>query len=219
MIPHTQPRKVKNSSKVNLMISFIFHAILVLVLFYFAAREGLLGKKLEKISVTLIKEKPPEKKPEPPKVEPPRVEPPKVVDVPKAVEPPKTSPPPQAAPIVAPPATEIAGFDPGGGRDVESGDPIQVYKSRIEYAFYSKWDRPEDMADENYVAEADVSVARDGSLSGVQWLKGSGNSKWDQTVKAALAAVTKISARPPTNFPPHVTIRFDVATEAEPGLQ
>jgi hypothetical protein len=32
---------------VNLIISFAFHAALVLVLFYFAAREGLLGKKTE----------------------------------------------------------------------------------------------------------------------------------------------------------------------------
>jgi hypothetical protein len=50
-LPNTQPRKKKNSSKVNLLISFVFHALLVLVLLYFAAREGLLGKKLEKISV------------------------------------------------------------------------------------------------------------------------------------------------------------------------
>ena len=79
MIPQTKPREVKNSSRVNLLISFIFHALLVIVLFYFAAREGLLGKKLEKISVSIVKEKPPEKpKPPEPKVEPPKVEPPKV---------------------------------------------------------------------------------------------------------------------------------------------
>ena len=35
------------------MISFAFHALLVLVLFYFAAREGLLGKKLNKIAVQM----------------------------------------------------------------------------------------------------------------------------------------------------------------------
>ena len=47
MIPQTQERKVKNSNKVNLAISFTFHAILVVALLYFAAREGLLRKKLE----------------------------------------------------------------------------------------------------------------------------------------------------------------------------
>ena len=61
MMPQSKPRKEKNSSKVNLIISVVFHAVLVLVLFYFAAREGLLGKKLKKIAVQMIKEKPPEK--------------------------------------------------------------------------------------------------------------------------------------------------------------
>ncbi len=54
---NTQPRKKRNSSKVNLIISFIFHAVLVVVLFYFAARQGLLGKQLQKISVEMVKEK------------------------------------------------------------------------------------------------------------------------------------------------------------------
>ncbi|MGA9451442.1 MAG: hypothetical protein WBW41_08890, partial [Verrucomicrobiia bacterium] len=80
MLPHTQPRKKRNSSKVNLLISFIFHATLVLTLLYFAARGGLLGKQIQKISVEMIKEKPPEKpkEPEKPKVEPPKIEQPKV---------------------------------------------------------------------------------------------------------------------------------------------
>ncbi len=51
MLPQTQPRKKANSSKVNLLISFVFHAVLVLALLYFAAREGLLGKQMKKISV------------------------------------------------------------------------------------------------------------------------------------------------------------------------
>jgi len=220
MIPQTKPRENRNSSKVNLLISFTFHAILVIVLFYFAAREGLLGKKLEKISVSIVKEKPPEKpKPPEPKIEPPKVEPPKV-DVPKITEAPKASAPPTAAPVVAPANNELPAFDFDGGKAVEtSSDPVQLYKSRMEYTFYSKWDRPDDMADDTYVAEVNVTVAHDGSLTDVQWLKGSGNSKWDQTVKNALAAVTKIDRAPPTNFPPHVIIRFDVAEQTEPVVQ
>ena len=50
-------------------------------------------------------------------------------------------------------------------------------------------------------------------------VKGSGNDKWDQTVKQALAAVTKIDRAPPTNFPPQVIIRFDVAEQTEPLVQ
>ena len=93
MIPQTQARKKKNSSKVNLTISFAVHSAIVVVLFYFAAREGFLGKQLQKISVQMIKEKPPEKPPEPPKVEPPKVveqpkpEPPKLVEAPKQAAP------------------------------------------------------------------------------------------------------------------------------------
>ena len=45
MIPQSKPKPKKNSSKVNLTVSFIFHALLVLGLVYFAAREGYLGKK------------------------------------------------------------------------------------------------------------------------------------------------------------------------------
>ena len=74
MLPQSQPRKKRNSSKVNLMISFIFHALVVLVLLYFAARNGLLGKQMKKITVTMEKkEKPPEKPKEPTQSRPPKV--------------------------------------------------------------------------------------------------------------------------------------------------
>ena len=145
---------------------------------YFAARQGLLGKKLEKISVQLIKEKPPEKpKPPEPKIEPPKVEPPKVVETPKIAEPPKGG---RAArrsrpPVVAPANNDLPSFDFGGGKTVEtSSDPVQLYKGFIEYTLRSKWNRPEDLADDTFVAEVDVAVAKDGTLSDPQWKKGSG---------------------------------------------
>ena len=72
MTPQSQPRKKANSSRVNLLISFAFHAVLVLGLLYFAARTGMLGEKIQKIAVTLEEtEKPPVKPPDPPTVEPP----------------------------------------------------------------------------------------------------------------------------------------------------
>ena len=52
MIPQSQPKKPKNSSKTNLIISGIFHGILVIALFYFAARTGMLGDKIKSITVT-----------------------------------------------------------------------------------------------------------------------------------------------------------------------
>lgn len=213
MIPNTQPRKVKNSSKVNLLISFIFHAVLVLVLLYFAAREGLLGKKLEKISVEMVKEKPPEKPKEPPKVEPPKVEPPKV-EPPKIVETRPAAPPTVAPPTVAPPVAELPSFDFSGGKEVvSSSDPMQIYKGYMEYTLRSKWDKPDDMADDNYVVEMAVTVDKDGRLGAPVLQKGSGNEKWDDSVRQVFSLVKNFDRPPPTNFPPTVTIRFDVQLE------
>jgi outer membrane biosynthesis protein TonB len=215
MLPQSQPRKKKNSSKVNLTISFVFHAVLVGLLLYFAAREGLLGKKMQKISVTMVKEKPPEKPPEKPKPEPPKetpkIETPKVVEETKAAAPPVTAPP-----VVAPPAAELPSFDFEGGKAVNSeSDPVQLYKGYIEYVLRSKWNRPDNMADDQYVAEVKVNVDKAGNLGEVAWQKGSGNEKWDQSVKDVFKVVQSIDRRPPTNFPPQVTIRFDVEAEEE----
>jgi len=223
MLPHTQARKKRNSSKVNLLISFIFHAALVLTLLYFAARQGLLGKQLKKISVEMVKEKKPEKpkEPEKPKVEPPKVvETPKPVAAPKPVETAKAPPPTAAPPSVVPPAVELPSFEFEGGKAViSSSDPVEIYKNALEYAFRSKWNRPENMADDNYAAEVEVAVDRDGQISDPVWQKGSGNSRWDDSVRAAIAAVTNMDRPPPTNFPPRVIIRFDVQEETEPVLQ
>src|SRR5260370_10859649 len=112
-----QKRKKRNSSKINLIISFVFHSALILVVFFFAAREGILGKKLKQITVTMV---PKEKKPEPPKAKPtePKVEPAKPAEASKpqiASAPPKSEtavpPPADAAPAVAPPPAILSGFE------------------------------------------------------------------------------------------------------------
>jgi TonB family protein len=219
MLPQSQPRKKRNSSKVNLMISLAFHALLVIVMLYFAARSGLLGKQLKKITVTMEKEKPPVKPPEPPKVEPPKEMP--KVEPPKAEAPKVEASPVVAPPVVAPPAAELPAFDFDGGKLVQSSsDPVQLYKGLVEYALRSKWSRPTDMADDNYVVEVEVSVSRDGQISDPQWEKSSGSTVWDDSVRQAIAATTSINRPPPTNFPPRITVRFDVQSEAtEPILQ
>ncbi|NBV23951.1 MAG: hypothetical protein EBS05_18785, partial [Proteobacteria bacterium] len=62
---HAPPRRKRNSTKVNLIFSLIFHVLIIALLFFFAAREGMLGQKLKTIAVQMApKEKPPEKKPE-----------------------------------------------------------------------------------------------------------------------------------------------------------
>ena len=62
-MPATRDRR-KNSMKVNLTAALIFHGLIFLVLAFWAAHEGVLGKKLKEITVAII---PPEKKPEPEK--------------------------------------------------------------------------------------------------------------------------------------------------------
>jgi TonB family protein len=224
MTPQSQPRQKANSSRVNLLISIVFHIILALVLVYFAARQGLLGKQMKKITIEMVKEQPlpKPKTPEAPKVQPLRIEEPKVAAAPKPVEEAKAAPAPVAAqPTIAPPAADLPTLDFGGGEAVEtSSDPVQLYKGALEYSFRSKWNRPDDMNDSDWAVEVQVAVEPDGEISDVQWENGSGNQVWDDSVRRALAAVKNMDRPPPTNFPSRVTIRFDVQeNDTEPVMQ
>lgn len=221
MVPRTQARKPKNSSKVNLIISLGFHGLIIIALFYFAARGGVLGKGLQKLAVQMVKEKPPEKpkQPEKPKDEPPKVEPQKLAVTPKLTAP-KDVPPPsttvaEAPPVSAPPATEVPSFSFDGGRTVETADAVTVYKEQIQQSLKARWNRPENMQDDAFVAEVDIQVSKDGELSSPVWKKGSGNQKWDDSVKAALATTTSLPLPPPKNFPSRVLVRFDVTTDSQ----
>jgi protein TonB len=221
-------RKKRNSSKVNLTISFIVHSALVAVLAFFAAREGILGKKLKLLTVTMV---PKEKKPEPPKEKPPEVKPqaPKPVETPKAVVAPPpvqtaAAPPPTAteAPAAAPAAVSLPGFEfHDGAKDVETiSDPNTIYKTLVEHALRSRWDRPEDMADDDYVAEVELTVDPAGKIKGSRWVTGSGDKRWDDSVRAALAQTKVISRPPPKGFPEKFIVRFDVESlKTEPIIR
>lgn len=215
-----QPRKKRNSSKVNLTISVVFHTALILGMFYLAARQGILGKKLKEITVTMA---PKEKKPEPPKEKPPepKVEPPKAAPAPKmAAAPPPVQtaaapPPTEAAPSVAPAPVTLPAFDfNDGAKEVRSvSDPNTLYKGLVEHALRARWNRPEDIEDAQFVAEVSLSIDAEGRVTRSQWLKGSGNARWDKTVKDAVAATPAISRPPPKGFPPTFVARFDVESE------
>ena len=219
MLVGTQKRKKRNSTKVNLTVSLIFHGIIIGLLVYFAARNGLLGKQIKKIAVEMIKEKPkqPEKpkEPEKPKVEVAKTETPKIAPVEK-IEPPKeTAPPPSAAenapPAVAPPAAELPAFSFDGGKTVvSSSDPVQVYKGLLENTLRFNWERPKDIDDHTFVAEVQVSVDKDGGISDPVWKQSSGNKAWDNSVREAIASAPKVSRPPPANFPSRVEVKFDV---------
>src|SRR5438876_4506729 len=106
---HHASRK-KNSARVNLTISVTIHALLFALGAYWAAHEGVLGKKLQELSVGLL---PKEKKPEPKKEEaksdePKKIEQTKMVEQVKAAA--AAAP---AAKFVPPPAaTETAAAPP-----------------------------------------------------------------------------------------------------------
>jgi outer membrane biosynthesis protein TonB len=223
MMPQTEPPPEDNSAKVNLLISFAFHTAIILALIFFAAREGLLGKQLQKITIVMVKETPPEKPKEQPKpAEPPKIEAPKLAETPKAApkfEAPHEAPPPTvaAATVAAPAPNELPSFEFGGGKTVQSSsDPVLLYTSAVEAAFRDNWHRPANIADDDYVAEIEVAVDGEGHVSDPIWKKGSGDSRWDATVKQAVGATHEINRPPPAKFPARVLIRFDVEDVTEP---
>ncbi|HVY70158.1 MAG TPA: TonB C-terminal domain-containing protein [Verrucomicrobiae bacterium] len=219
-------RKKKDSAKINAVFSLVFHTVLIAALFYFAAREGMLGKKLKTIAVTLAKkekepEKPKEKPPEP-KVETPKQETPKTVPLPRATPPPQlAAAPPAAAPAVAPPPGALPAFNfSDGAKAVEtSSNPIQIYKGYVEFSLRSKWNRPETPDDTNFVAEVELGIDPTGVITGTDWKKGSGNPKWDDSVRKIFAQTKSIGRAPPKGFPAKFTVRFDVQMEAEEVVQ
>jgi outer membrane biosynthesis protein TonB len=212
-----QARKKRNSSKVNLVFSLVFHTLIILAVVFFAAHEGILGKRMKQLTATLV---PKEKPPEPPKQKPPepKLETPKVAAVPKAAltpEPPKVetaaAPPVEATPAVAPAAVDIPTMQFDGGKEVQSvSDPNVFYKGLVETALRTRWNRPEDLDDQNFVADVQVSVDRSGEITGYNWVKGSGNQRWDDSVKNALAKTKSVGRTPPKTFPEKFLVRFDV---------
>lgn len=228
MEPQIHRPKKRHTSQVMLLISLTFHSIIVLGLAYFAAREGLLGKQLKKIAVEMVKEKQPEKpkEPEKAKAEPPKIESPKLATAPKIeaprapVEAPKAVSTVTAPPVVAPPSVDVPSFVFEGGKTVESSsDPVTIYKSAIEFALFSRWDRPPDITDAAFVAEVEIAIDRSGAIKGFDWKKRSGHDRWDESVRKAVAAARSVSRPPPTNFPPRIIVRFDVQEQVDPIAQ
>ncbi len=218
-------RKKKDSTKINLVFSLIFHALIVVALFYFAAREGMLGKKLKTIAVTLSKkpkepEKPKEKEPEP-KVEPPKQDLPKTAPIPRAAPPVQAAAAPPAAPSVAPPAAALPAFNfSDGAKAVEtSSNPVTIYKGYVEFTLRSRWARPEMTDDTNFVAEVELAIDPAGAVTAANWQKGSGNNRWDDSVRKVLSLTKNIGRPPPKGFPAKFKVRFDVQTETEEVVQ
>ncbi|HZQ45697.1 MAG TPA: energy transducer TonB [Verrucomicrobiae bacterium] len=222
MVPQTQPRKPRNSSKINLIISLAFHGVLVFFVLYFAARSGVLGKTAQNLVIVKVKTEPPKpkevekkKEEEPPKDEP-KIQP---------TEPPKmtathtvTAPPTGDAPA-APAAVEVPSFVFGGGTVVNDADPVTIYKSLLQSSLTARWKRP-DMGDKDkdYVAEVQVNIDPSGHISNPVMVKASGNKTWDDSVSQAIAETKQMSKSPPKGFPNKVTVKFDIAEEKADSL-
>ncbi|HZQ47146.1 MAG TPA: TonB C-terminal domain-containing protein [Verrucomicrobiae bacterium] len=219
-----EPRRKRNSPKTNFTISFIVHGVLILVAFVFAAREGILGKKLRELTVLIAPEP---KKPEPPKEKPPepKPEPAKVAETPKAapvarVAMPATvasAPPPAAGPaMAAPPAANLPSFDfSDGAKAVGTGsgqDGIGIYRAQVEYSLRSRWNRPDSAEDDKFVAEVQLDVDPAGNIIDWRLVKGSGDSRWDDSVKAAMKDTPNVGRPRPKSFPEQFLVRFDVQT-------
>src|SRR5260221_5438805 len=107
---HHQPRK-KNTAKVNVTISLVIHGLIFAAGAYWAAHEGVLGKKLQALSVLMVpKEKKPEeaKKPETKTETAKKVEEAKPVEAKNIAPPPKFVPPPAAVDAVASAPTPVS---------------------------------------------------------------------------------------------------------------
>jgi hypothetical protein len=62
-------------------------------------------------------------------------------------------------PGAAAPVAKAFGFEfNDGAREVQTGDANTVYKAMVEHALRSRWDRPEDINDETFAAEIELTV-------------------------------------------------------------
>ena len=222
MTPQSQPRKSRNSSRVNLFIALVFHAGLVIVVLYFAAQNGLIGERLQKMTVSMVKEAPPDKPKEPDKPVPqpvseaPRETQPRIENT-VAPAPPASAPAATAMPLApAPPPAELPSFTfDDGAKPVETATPASLYKNLVEYTLRANWNRPTDTSDTNHSAEVEIAVDSSGRITGHDWKKGSGDQRWDDSVRKAISDTRAVNRPPPAGFPARVLVRFDTVPEPE----
>jgi outer membrane biosynthesis protein TonB len=180
---------------------------------------------MQELTMTLVAK---EKKPEAEKKPEPKFEPPKKVETPRAPEQPQVAavtptPAPVTAPVevavaaaAAPPPAELPSFSFGEG--VIQTDPVSAYKSHVERTLRAHWRRPEDMNDAAFMAEVEMSVDANGYIQKWDWQSGSGEKRWDDSVRAVFASHKSVNKVPPPNFPEVFRVRFDVVADQEVSL-
>ena len=206
-------------NKTNIIIAVVVHAILLFVIVFFASKEGMLGTKMKALTVSLV---PKEKQPEvvKPKIEPPKSE----IQQPTAPTTPKTdavqqnnipkintAPPPVAVPPIA--QLPSISFDDGAKEVKDISDPIEMYKNYIEYSFKSQWKRLDNINDGGYVVLIELTIDNKGRVVDNKWLSGSGDIRWDNSVKEVFSKIKLLSRPPPKGFPTTFQVKFDTTIE------
>src|SRR5262245_14207113 len=170
-------RQQNNTPGVGIIVSVLLHSVVFGLLIFLAAREGMLGRELRKIAVTLVprpKQMEPVKPIEkpatvptpqiavlqpPPKVNPVVSPPPARETIQNEVLAPPPNPAIEAPRLAAPPPSAIPALEFGGARLVETAsDPTVLYRSYVEYVFRANWTRPANLRDQTYVAEVEVEI-------------------------------------------------------------
>lgn len=216
-IEHRQSgRRKRNSAKVNLTLSIALHVVLFGLGAFWAAREGMMGKGLQSLTVVLVpKEKKPEedKKEEPkpaeakPVTTPTRTETARAADLPR----PSVPPPPAFVDTSAPPPAEPPVLTLGDtGGPTGDASAVGAYKSYLETTLRNGWNRPETVSDLNFVAEVEVMVNANGQIQRHELKQSSGDRAWDDSVIKAVNASRSLGRTPPPGFPERFVVRFDV---------
>ena len=197
MVPQTQKRKARNSTKVNLLFSLVFHGLIVVAVLYFAAREGLLGKQIKKIAVEMVKEKRAGETQGAGKAarkKPPKMEPPKIVASAedRRAQGSGASPPPSvaAAPPVAAPRRRWM-CPRLCSRAARRWRPLPT-RCKFTRAWSSTRCDPAGTARRTWTTTPlwrkwRSAVDSTGRIGDPVWKKGSGNKHWDDSVRQALA--------------------------------
>jgi TonB family protein len=198
--------------KRTIALVFVIHVVFILAIGFFASRSGMLGKRMQALSVILV---PKEKPVEIPK---PKTEIP-VVKTPQITQPKQTTPltetvKQQTSPVsvAAPPPSEIPSIQfNDGAKDIQTiTDPIELYKSTIEVNLKSVWQRPDD-SDKSVMVQ--LTINEQGKIVNTIWLNSSGDRRWDASIKDVFNKVKSISRPPPKGFPLTFKVQFDTVME------
>ncbi len=197
----------KSFFKSSAFIVIVLHIIAVFAVVFFAAEEGVLGKKMKELTVVLV----PKQKVE--KVEP-KQEPARIESAPApVVNPVQNAAPPKAIindqPAIAPAANVLPAFNfDDGAKQVETiNNPIDLYKSYIEYIIHENWKPPENL-DESFLTRISIQLDKKGKIVDYKVESSIGDLIWQKSIDDVLKSIKQFKA-PPTNFPMIFEIRFD----------